>query len=424
MTKKAAIPFVLITLACCVAPFTARAQVTWNGVSGDYNTGTNWSSGSVPATASNILINAGTVTYSSTANFTRGGNTTLAGSGALTLTNARFLAGDTAGTSSTFTLQDTAQLTTNGTYFVVAEAGTGAFVQTGGAVNSTINGGWFLSDNAGTQGSYTLSGGTLTVNDGGSNTASTNYAVHFGKNSSSDAFVVNGGTALFKATTTDVRTYISQGAKVEVDSGEATFDSFRYITIGRTAAAGTTSELLINGGVCNITNLPANGGISVGNSNAGEIVLNSGGTLNITGAAGSGLWIGDGNTTGTADPGTFIQNGGKLTLNVSIILSRNSPGTFDMYGGEIDAPSIAPGPGYTSSGLSAVFNFQGGNIFLTGDQTSIIDAPWFEGAPGTTATYNASTNLTQISVVPEPSVTALLMPMGAMVLRRRRYLAS
>lgn len=255
MINKTRIALAIFAGTLSLAPYAIHAQqITWNGGSGDYGTGSNWSSGSIPATASNVLINAGAVTYSSTSNFTRSGNTTLAGTGSLTLTNARFLAGDAAGTTSTFTLQDTAKLTANGVYFIVGEAGTGNFVQTGGTVDSTVSGGWFLSDNSGTQGSYALSGGSLTVHDGGSNTTSTNYAFHIGKNSSNDKFLVNGGTALFQATTTDVRTYISQGASFEIDSGQATFDSYRYLTIGRTAAAGTTSKMIINGGTLNITN--------------------------------------------------------------------------------------------------------------------------------------------------------------------------
>ena len=392
-----------------------QAQTSsWNGSKADFSTSADWSAG-VPTATTSLSITSGTATYSNTSTYLyRAATTTISGTGTLTITNNRFVNGYNG--TGVVNVSGNGTLNQTGQYFVVANAGTGTFNQSGGTVNSTVSAGWFLSDNAGSAGSYSLTGGSLNVSASGAFATNSNYGVHFGKNSGTDVFDVNGGTANFKATAADVRTYVSQGAKLEVDSGSATFNGFRYFTIGRNSGDGKTSQVVVNGGLFAITNLStASGvnGVSVGNGNAGQITLN-GGEMEVTGTAssGAGLFLGDNST------GTVIQNGGLMSLNVDVILSRaaNSQGIYDMYGGELDALNIT-----TGAGVNPIFNFQGGDIYLTGDQTSILAQSWFEDAPGTVAVFDATEDKTHIYVTPEPNVALLLAAgLGAIMLIRRR----
>ena len=86
-----------------------------------------------------------------------------------------------------------------------------------------------------------------------------------------------------------------------------------------------------------------------------------------------------------------------------------------MSGGLLTATDIMAGPG------TASFNFDGGEIVLTGDRTSIVNEPWFHEVAGTQAVYDAQSNLTHVTVVPEPS-SAVLAAASVVFLgfRRRR----
>lgn len=383
----------------------AHAFGTWDGLEGDYNVATNWDDDTVPAAADVVTISSGTATISE--NLTRDADTTLDGTGELVI-NGRLI--NAANGPATLTVSDDATLTHDGHYFLVANQNTGSVVQTGGTVNSTVSRGWFLSDGGSSKGSYSLSGGSLNVNTSASN------GVHMGKNSSEDRFTVSGGTATFTATTGNMRTYVSKGAILQVDSGSAAFNNFKYFVVGRDFADGTVSQIIINGGSFTVGNVEAGGAMAIGNKNNAQVTLN-GGVMTVQGD----IWVGDADPN--IDPkvnGTFIQNGGTLNVNY-IVLSHaaGSEGTYLMTDGVLNALGIMLGDG----GLG-LFDFQGGDIFLAGDQTGILDELWFQEIEGTIATYDLDSDLTHIAVIPEPSTYALILMGGALggtlLLRRRR----
>lgn len=418
-------PVALVVLALFQAGAVSAQTANWIGGVGTYSTAAGWSTATVPSATTAVAVSSGTVTYSdvgtlTTDYFTRTAATTISGTGTLNVTNNRVEIANTGNAS--FSVSGTGgfnQLA--GQYFVVAHAGIGNFSQSGGTVSSSVTGGWFLSDNAGSVGNYNLTGGNLNVTVTGTLAGSANYGVNLGKNSGSDVLAINGGTANFRTNgTTDVRTYISNGAILRADSGTATFNQFTFLTVGR-ATSATTSQVIVDGGTLSFTNMLNNGGtgggFSIGNGGAGLISVSSG-LLNMAASAGvtDYVMVGDGAN------GAISLTGGAISTNMGIVLSNKTgnTGTFTMSAGTLTALGISQG-----AGALGAFNFSGGEIFLTGNQTSLLQATWFTGVTGTTATYDAVSNTTEIYVapVPEPASAAgwiALASLAAAVRWRRR----
>ena len=393
-----------------ISGLSAQAQTdSWNGSKANYSTAADWSTGVVPSETTNVAVSSGTVTYSDTNTGTsdyllRSATTTISGTGVLNITDNRFEDANSGAASVTVSGSGTFDQEA-GAYFVVAHAGVGSFTQTGGTVDSTVSDGWFLSDNAGSVGTYTLSGGVLNVTTTGTNGGGSTFGVQIGKNSGSDLFDIDGGTANFgTANTVDVRTYISNGASMKVDSGTATFNQYTFLTVGR-ASSTATSQLVVDGGNLAFTNLLNNGGtgggISIGNGGAGQITLSSG-TLTFDQSASLASGETDFVNVGDGANGKIVQSGGVFNTNMELVLSNKAgnAGEVDMSGGTLTASNIVEGVGDL-----ATFDFTGGEIFLTGNQTSLVNDSWFDGIAGTTATFNSTTDVTEIFVqaVPEPS---------------------
>jgi hypothetical protein len=111
------------------------AMVTWIGGSGDWNTTTNWSTGSLPETNDNVVIGAGasiTVTHSSgthTVNSVQSQQAFVLSGGSVTVSN-------TFHASNAFTLSGG----TLGTAVVVTSNGDSLIVQSGTLDGVTVNG--------------------------------------------------------------------------------------------------------------------------------------------------------------------------------------------------------------------------------------------------------------------------------------------
>ncbi|RYD34454.1 MAG: PEP-CTERM sorting domain-containing protein [Verrucomicrobiaceae bacterium] len=384
----------------------------WLGSNGNYTTAGNWTPSGNPSATTVVEINAGNATYGG--NLTRSANTVISGSGTLTINGTGRMVNGSGGAAA-ISVSGTGGINQNGEYFIVSTNNTGSVTQTGGTVQSTVSRGWFMSDAAGSSGTYTLSGGALNVSTSGSNSTNSAYAVHIGKNSGNDLLHINGGTATFTATTTDTRAYISKGAEMRIDSGSATFNNFRFFIVGRDADVGSTSDLAVNGGSLSLTGLAANGAFVVGGRNDGRVTLNDG-SITVSGAA---MWLGDAEASSTTTiNGSFLQNGGEMTVPTGIILSRalNSTGSYVMTDGILNTSAITIG-----AGSNPLFDFLGGDIYLTGDQRSILGQSWFREVEDTVATYDSISDKTHIYVVPEPgSLILAAAAAGLGVLRRRR----
>lgn len=343
------------------------------GGDGIYGDALNWDTSLVPAATEDIAISSGIAT--NTGNLLRNAVTTISGTGSLVV-NGRFQGGGT------MNLSDSGNLSVTGNYLLVGNQSRGVFTQTGGTVNATLDRGFFLSDNTVQAGSeYHLDGGTLSVVNYGTGADPALYAVHIGKGGTNDLFSIDGGTATFSAETTSRNVWISRDSTFQLLEGSATFAGYEAFTIGRFGAVTGTSELLISGGDFSVTNL-----------------LNS-------------------FTLGQDDHGLVTLSGGTMTIGSTILLGGGAAtsGTFEMSGGMLTASDIFAGAG------AAFFNFTGGEIFLGGNRTAILDEPWFAEVAGTQAVYDAASDMTRIAVVPEPSVLAMVAaPLLVGMTRRRR----
>lgn len=397
---------------CLVSLSTLSSEAAlWLGTNGNYTTAANWSPNGNPGAGTLVEINSGNATHNG--NLTRAANTNISGTGMLTLTGTGRLVNGGGGAAA-ISVSGTGGITQTGEYFLVSNNNTGSITQTGGTVKSTVSRGWFMSDGAGSTGTYTLSGGSLEVSTSGSSSTNAAYSVHIGKNSGNDLLHINGGNATFTATATDTRAYISKGAEMKIDSGSATFNNFRFFIVGRDADLGSTSELTVNGGSLNVSGLASNGAFVVGGRNDGRVTLNDG-SMTVSGAA---MWLGDIDASATTSvSGSFLQNGGEMTVPTGIVLSRalNSTGSYVMTDGILTTSAITIG-----AGTNPLFDFQGGDIFLTGDQRSILDQSWFQEVQDTVATYDSLSNQTHIFVIPEPGSALLATAAAALGLLRRR----
>lgn len=347
---------------------------TWLGNNANYTTGAEWDTGFVPSGTDDVTIDSGTAT--NTGNLTRNASTTVSGTGTLTVDNGRLISGGTLNVSASGTINVT------GNYFLVGNTSRGTLNQNGGTVNANVDRGFFLSDNATGAGSaYNLTGGSLNVTSFGSGSNVDLFAVHLGKGGIGDVFTIDGGTASFTAVTASRNVWLSRSSTLYLFSGSASFSGYESFTIGRNGTTGGTSQLIISGGTFDVENLTNS--FTLGNSDNGQVIL----------------------TGGSMDIGNNILLGGAAGVS----------GFFSMSGGKLTATDIIAGMGFP------LFNFDGGEIFLSGDRRSILDEAWFAEAAGTAAVYDIGTDETHIYVVPEPSALSLIaVPIALGLVRRKR----
>jgi predicted alpha-1,2-mannosidase len=382
--RLSAPPIYLGALLCGLG--SAQAQINWLGTSGDYNTATNWDSGNIPDASEAISIDAGQAT--SSGNLTRNANTTLSGTGEL-IVSGRFI--NAASASAELSIHDDAVLTHEGQYFLLANGSSGSIKQTGGSINSTVSSGWFMSDNTDSAATYTMTGGHLNVSSSAGN------GIHFGKNSSSDTFYIDGGSAQFTASTSNMRVYFSKGSTFQLDSGDVSFSSFKYLVIGRDYEAGSTTQVIVNGGEMNIEAIENDGAVAMANKNDSQITVNDG-SFSIEGD----LWLGDADSSVDTTPtASFVQNGGKVSISGELILSRASGGIgqYTMTDGVLELGSISIG-----SGSDPSFDFQGGQLMIAGDQSGLSDADWFNLVEDSVVVYDLDSNITTITADTDAAV--------------------
>jgi hypothetical protein len=349
------------------------SAASWLGNSASYTTSTEWDTGVVPAVTTDVTISAGTATNAG--NLTRNGNTTVSGTGNLVITNGRFLSGGT------ITVRDSGAINQTGNYFLVGNTSRGTLNQLGGSISATVDRGFFLSDNAGGAGStYNLNGGTLAVVSNGSGSDVNLFAVHIGKGGVGDVFNIDGGAATFTAVTASRNVWLSRQSLFNLVSGSAIFSGYEKFTIGFDGTQGATSLLQIRGGTFEVHN-----------------------ELNAF-------------TLGAVENGSVALSGGTMKIDQTILLggAGGVTGSFTMTGGQLFANDIQPGPGL------AQFSFSGGDVFLVGDRTGIVNQSWFQAPSGVQAAFDAGTNQTHLSAVPEPSTAIMFGVSGLALLARRR----
>lgn len=322
---------------------------TWTGaLNNGFDWGYNWSGERVPGLSEEFTIASSAAVRG--ANLERYGRTVVSGTGSLTV-NGRVL------NNGEFTVSG-GTLKQTGNYFIAGVSLPGTFTHTGGTVDLTLDRGFFSADTAAAGGSkYLLSGtGQLIVKSTGNGNTSVGgsilHNVHVGKAGAGDLFEVSGGSASFTSSNNNF-VYLSRTGTMRVTGGSASFANYNTFLIGFEGAGDNLLDI-------------------------------SGGSLSITGS--TSLMVGGGST------GAVTLSGGSLSVEQAVNLGQsNANGTFTMSGGTLTAANI-------TSTVRGTFNFEGGEIRLTGDRRAILTEAWFHGATGTTASFDSTLNRTTIRV--------------------------
>ncbi len=369
----------------------APAASVWTGaVDSNYNTAGNWTPSGMPGVGTDVEILSGTANIPS-GNWSRNGSgyTTIGGTAAVNLTtgSARLV------NFGVFNMQG-GNFTQTGEYFLVGSGGVGTMNHSGGTITSTLSRGFQLSDNNINQSGtvYNLSGtASLVVKSTATFTDANLRGVWFGKGGESggnasvpigtatgDIFHATGGSASFTRTgTNSSEVRISRNSGLVIDAGAVSFNNYSEFRVGQGASGGTNARIVVNGGTLDITGLTT-------------------------------LYLGE------SDSGLLDISGGTTTLAGLLSLGRagfSGAGTVNMDGGSLSVGDIAM--------VNGIFHFDGGDLYLNGDKTGLISQTWFDGAEGTTASFDGT--VTHVYVVPEPSVAVLLLGCAGLAgLRRRR----
>ena len=361
---------------------TGDLYLGYNGGSvGDYTL----SGGALAANQSEFIGYSGIGTF----NHTAGTNTLNSNA------TGSFFVGYNAGATGTYNLSGTGSLASNEFVFI-GHSGTGVFNQTGGT--HTISGysvmGGFtvpnslcLGYNTGSSGTYTLSGGNLSVTDGGE-------FIGFQSSGIAGTFIQSGGTHFVSL---DLYIGLSSTSTGRYEQTGGTFHSNGNVRIAEHGGG----ELIVDGPTTTFT---SGGYLSLAFfDGTGSLVISGGGTVNTLGALGAEI----GRNSGTAyvtvngpgshwdvtteldfDTGTVdIQNQGSLsvgtelrvitsaaTLNienqglVSADSLRIDYGTVNLQGGTLRFNTIGG-----TGGLSKL-NYAAGTIQLAGNRTIGSDA--------------------------------------------------
>ncbi len=440
--QKTYLAILAVSLPLTVSSF---AQSTWTGLGGsNWSTAGSWNPGGVPAAGTNVIIASSSTNatiVNSTLTRNGAGNTTITDSGSLTITgnndsNWDILGGGSttisgngkailAGNATTdgsknnrfqnrgaFEVSGNGSLSVDGAYFLVGFGGAGAFTQSGGSVEANLRRGFFLSDGASGLGStYTLSGGSLTVNSHANGLPSDgNFylrGVFLGKanegdfvtalanpNQTGDTLLITGGTANFTKSSAgnNAGVLIARNSSLVIEGGNVSFNGYDAFRVGQ-----------------GLTNTGGNGlGYTPTTGNNNHITV-SGGTLDITGGTNLDL--------GYADNGTLNLSGGVVTLEGLLNLGRSGGsalGSVFHTAGTLFAKDIVH--------TNGTYTFSGGDIYLNGDRTAIINEAWFDGTSAwddVVANYDTGLDRTHIFVIPEPGISAL-GALGVFLLVRRR----
>jgi autotransporter-associated beta strand protein len=149
------------------------------------------------------------------------------------------------------------------------------------------------------------------------------------------------------------------------DNASLTIGSF---FIGSANAAGSTASGTVNQTGGTVTQqITGAGTFCIG----GRVQTNSLNGVGVYNLSGGTLIAASGIRVGSAGPGTFNQSGGTVYANGDLNIARFTPsvGTYNLDGGTLVAPRVT-----SSTSANATFNFNGGVLVPTGDNTGFISA--------------------------------------------------
>lgn len=283
----------------------------------------------------------------------------------ITLGQGNLYLGYNTGSSGTYNLSGTGQLTTTQAEYI-GYNGTGTFTQTGGSNTigaTTSPGNLYLGYSTGSNGTYNLSGdtATLTINGAGSGGEYIGY-------DGTGTFTQSGGSNLMTFGSSLYLGYDSgSSGTYNLSSGQLSLYGNEYIgysgtgVFNQTGGGHEVSEYLILG-----YSAGSNGtyNLSDGNlTNEGEFIIGDSGT------------------------GTFNQIGGSTQLfqcpgNLWLGLNSSGSGTYNLSGGSLYAFDSGE---YIGGNGTGTFNQTGGSNSMTG-----AFGLWLGYGTGSSGTYNLS----------------------------------
>lgn len=340
-------------ISLTAAPAAMAVNFNWNGGTGDWSDGSQWTPGGPPGGGggNHAFISAGVANITSNTNAMQ--DTFVRGTGTVN---------QTAGTHSNASW-----------HFIGDQAGSNATYRISGGTSQTNR--WYLGSNGGT-GTLNVSGGTVvgTGSDGG------NVALRMGDGNGSKGFLnVTGGISNFNG-----EAWVGEGAggSAEVNHSSGVVNVSNWLAVGRNGATGvyklsgdavlnkTGTNHVILGSIGGKGTLDQTGGtmnvnndFRLGENAGGEGTVNlSAGTINVTGWTIIG-WTGTGkgvvnvSGTGTLNSG-YVEVGGGA--------GGSGDGTLNMNGGTVWADRIS------KAGGTAQVNFNGGTFKAKADNGDFI----------------------------------------------------
>jgi len=383
----------ILTIALVTLIFTNgySATRTWDGSSsGDWNTGANWSSNSVPNSGDNVIIPAGlTTTYPTTnitgtyVNFTLNANT-LTLTGNLTVTGTLTVNGSSTIlnlngftlTTTTPTLTNSGTITSTNSASILSITGTFTtgtlFTLTAGSIqynNLTITADRSLSNNTTVTGTLTLNNSGTDLNLNGFTLTTTTPTLSSGTaiistNAASKLSITSNSTTLYtlgSGTIQYVNLTISSDRTLSND-----------VTVTNTlTVSGSGNDLNLNGKTLTTNALTLSSGGNVVSTNASSILIVTNATNLYTLSSGTIQYV---NLTLSSDK-TLSSN-----LTVSGTLTLNNSGTeLDLNGFTLTtaAPTLSSGTSLKSTNNASVLSitgtFSAGTLFTLSNGTIKYD---------------------------------------------------
>jgi len=320
-------------------PLLATAQTWTNPATGDWSTGSNWSSGLEPGSTDAVTLDAGTAVISgqnASASSVTFGQTVSGSTAALTINGAGTLAsnsaglGYTAGTTATATLTGTGSQWTIGTYLTVGRAGNGTLQVAEGAALST-GADTVIAENAASESIVTVSEEGSQWNASGS--------VYVGDHGIGRLRIYQGATATFTGSTSVARQTDGTGIVTIAEVG--TTWNTQGLLVGHRGTANlyvTDEATLTNTGAAQL-------GVVAGSSGTAD--LDRGGRWTNTGELTVGLF---------GDGALYLNNASELTATASTLGADTvAIGSVTLEGGSSWTNSEELVVGMSGGGYLAIY---------------------------------------------------------------------